>query len=181
MKLLFVCSALAAVLAVAPAQAQQAASSEPPTAESSTDGSVKVEGVEPSRVLGAIETDKLVEDRPAGEQVSVTTQAPPANTTAIEEVTTVEKTPTATVETKTEVVTPVSGRPTLDPDNPIAPEVAAVVNSGKKYTTQDIVLAQLEAIKKQPVIQPTTTITTTTTTPTASESPAPAEPATPPG
>jgi hypothetical protein len=183
MKILLVSSALGAVLAIAPVHAQQAASpQQPPTVQSTTEGSVTVQGVEPSKVLGAIDTAKLTEDRPADEQITVTTPAPPAGRTAVDEVTTVEKTQAATVETKTEVITPVSGRPTLDPKNPIAPEVAAVVNSGKKYTTKDIVMAQLEAIKNQPVSEPTTTITTTTTTPTAPpESAAPAEPATPPG
>jgi hypothetical protein len=183
MKLLLVSSALAAVFATAPAYAQQAPAQKPPTAESSTTGSVTVQGVEPSKVLGSIDTEKLVDDaKPADEQVTVTSQAPPANQAKVDEVTTVERTPTATVETKTEVITPVSGRPTLNPDNPIAPEVAAVVNSGKKYTTKDIVLAQLEAIKNTPVTEPTTTITTTTTTPTAPAEPAsPPEPATPPG
>jgi hypothetical protein len=77
----------------------------------------------------------------------------------------VAQTPTATVETRVETITPVSDRPKLDPETPIAPEVQAVASSGKKYTTKDIVLAQLEAIKKTPVSEPTTTITTTTTTP----------------
>jgi hypothetical protein len=77
----------------------------------------------------------------------------------------IAQTPSATIETRKETITPVSDRPKLDPEVPIAPEVQAVASSGKKYTTKDIVLAQLEAIKKTPVTEPTTTITTTTTTP----------------
>ena len=77
----------------------------------------------------------------------------------------IAQTPTATIETRKETITPVSDRPKLDPETPIAPEVQAVASSGKKYTTKDIVLAQLEAIKKTPITEPTTTITTTTTTP----------------
>ena len=77
----------------------------------------------------------------------------------------VAQTPTATIEKRVETITPVSDRPKLDPETPIAPEVQAVASSGKKYTTQDIVQAQLEALKKTPVSEPTTTITTTTTTP----------------
>ncbi len=98
-------------------------------------------------------------------EVTVTSESPPLNKAEVSEVTTIERTEAAEVETKTEVITPVSGRPTLDPENPIAPEVAAVVNSGKKYTTQDIVLAQLEAMRNTPITEPTTVITTTTTTP----------------
>src|SRR5262245_22987420 len=78
----------------------------------------------------------------------------------------VQQTPGATIETRKETATPVSDRPKLDPENPIAPEVQAVASSGKKYTTKDIVLAQLEAIKKTPITEPTTVTTTTVTTPT---------------
>jgi hypothetical protein len=78
----------------------------------------------------------------------------------------IKQTPGATVETRIETSTPVSGRPKLDPDHPIAPEVQAVASSGKKYTTKDIVLAQLEALKNTPITEPTTTTVTTTTTPT---------------
>jgi hypothetical protein len=129
---------------------------------------VTVQGVEPSKVLGAIDTEKLV-DQPPAEQGKVveTSEAPPAKA-AISVDTSTKQTADAIVETKTEVITPVSDRPKLNPDNPIAPEVLAVANSGKKYTTKDIVLAQLEAIKKTPVSEPTTVITTTTTTPTES-------------
>jgi hypothetical protein len=165
MKFLLASSALAAAFAVAPAFAQQSQPAKPPTAESTTQGSVTVQGVEPSKVLGSIDTGKLVDAKPADAQVAVTSESPPPNKSEVTEVTTVKNTPTAKVETKTEIVTPVSGRPTLDPSNPIAPEVAAVVNSGKKYTTADIVMAQLQAIKNTPSVEPTTTTTTTTTTP----------------
>jgi hypothetical protein len=79
--------------------------------------------------------------------------------------TNIQQTPSATVETRIETITPVSDRPKLDPETPIAPEVQAVASSGKKYTTQDIVLAQLEAVKKTPISEPVTTITTTKSTP----------------
>jgi hypothetical protein len=165
MKTLLVSSALAAVLAVAPAYAQQS----PPTsatADSATQGTVTVQGVEPSKVLGAIETDKLVDQPPAEQdKVAETSEVPPPKA-AISVDTSTKQTADATIDTKTEVITPVSDRPKLNPDNPIAPEVLAVANSGKKYSTQDIVLAQLEAMKKTPVSEPTTVITTTTTTPT---------------
>ena len=179
MKLLLVSSALAATLAIAPANAQQAPPQKPPAAEASTDGAVIVEGVAPSKVLGAIDTQKLVDDGSADEQVAVTTQAPLAGGIEVEKITRIEQTPTATVATRTEVITPVSGRPTLDPDNPIAPEVAAVVNSGNTYTTADIVMAQLEAIRNTPPVKPTTIIETKTTIPTVPAEPQ--EPAIPPG
>ena len=79
--------------------------------------------------------------------------------------TTVKETPSATVETTTEVIAPVSGRPELDAEHPIAPEVQAVVDAKKNYTTADIVKAQHEAMLATPVSEPTTIITTTTTTP----------------
>jgi hypothetical protein len=166
MKFLFISSALAAVLAVAPAYAQQSPA-KPATVDSSTQGTVTVQGVEPSKVLGSIDTGKLVDQPPADAQDKVveTSEAPPPKA-AISIDTSTTQTADAIVETKTEVVTPVSDRPKLDPDNPIAPEVQAVVDSKKKYTTKDIVLAQLEAMKKTPVSEPTTITTTTTTTPT---------------
>jgi hypothetical protein len=166
MKTLLVSSALAAVLAVAPAYAQQSPS-KPATVDSQTQGTVTVQGVEPSKVLGAIDTDKLVDQPPAEDEAKVaeTSQVPPPKA-AVSVDTSTKQTADATIDTKTEVITPVSDRPKLNPDNPIAPEVLAVANSGKRYTTKDIVLAQLEAMKKTPVSEPTTVITTTITTPT---------------
>jgi hypothetical protein len=77
----------------------------------------------------------------------------------------VTETPTAVIETKTETVSPISTRPAVDPDNPIAPEVKAVVAAKKNYTTADIVKAQHEAMLATPASAPTTVVTTTTTTP----------------
>jgi len=160
MKLLLASSALAIAFAVAPAYAQQPQS--PPV--SATEGSVKVEGVAPSQVLGAIDTEKLT-DKAEANAVAATDAQPPEAKTQVTVDTQVEKRADATVETKTEVITPVSGRPALDPENPIAPEVQAIVEKKKRYTTADIVAAQLEAIRNTPPVSPTTTITTTTTTP----------------
>jgi hypothetical protein len=171
MKFLLVSSALAAALVVAPAYAQQSPP-KPATGDSATTGTVTVQGVEPSKVLGSIDTSKLV-DEPAvtaDAQVAVTSE-PPTPKSAISVDTSTRQTADAIIDTKTEVITPVSDRPKLDPSNPIAPEVLAVANSGKKYSTKDIVLAQLEAIKATPVTTPTTTITTTVTTPTEPASP----------
>ncbi len=92
---------------------------------------------------------------------------PPAETptvqTSITVDTDVKETPTATVETRTEVIAPVAG-PQLDPEHPIAPEVQALVDAKKNYTTADIVKAQHEAMMRTPPTVPTTVITTTTTT-----------------
>lgn len=145
--------AVAALLA-APALAQ------PPV---SVEGAVKVEGIAPEKVLGAIDTDALVDG-----EASVTTQPagqPPEAKTQVIVETEVEETPTAIVETKTEVIQPVSERPAVDPANPIAPEVQAVVEAKARYTTADLVKAQHEAILATPPSMPTTIITTTTTTP----------------
>lgn len=90
---------------------------------------------------------------------------PPANTPLVVSKTTVEETPAATVETTTEAIIPVSDRPALNPENPIAPEVQAVVDTNKRYTTADLVNAQLAAVLATPASEPTTIITTTRTTP----------------
>ena len=164
MKLILASSALAAVLFVAPAFAQQAK----PEISKEKEGTLTVQGVEPSKVLGAIDTSKLTDSGQASSEASVQVaqQEPPPAKSSITVETTSEQTPTATIETKTEVIKPVSDRPKLDEEHPIAPEVMKVVNTKKRYTTKDIVMAQLEAVRNTPVTEPTTTITTTTTTPT---------------
>jgi hypothetical protein len=139
MKILLVSSALAAASFFAPAFAQQVT----PSHDSTVEGHAAVQLDQPA-------PDQAVAPKP---KTSVTIE------------TDVEQTTTAKVETRKETIVPVSDRPALNPENPIAPEVAAVATSGRKYTTQDIVLAQLEAIKNTPITEPTTTITTTTTTP----------------
>lgn len=144
----------AAALLAAPAFAQ------PPVA---VEGNVRVEGVAPEKVLGAIDTEKLVDGEAT--VAATATQQPPAPDTNVIVETEVTETPTAVVETKTEVIKPVSGRPTLDPANPIAPEVQAVVKAKQSYTTADLVKAQNEAVMATPVSKPTTVIKTTTTIP----------------
>jgi len=164
MKLILASSALAAVLFVAPAFAQQAK----PEISHEKEGTLTVQGVEPSKVLGAIDTSKLTDSHTGSAEASVQVaqQDPPPAKSSVTVETTSEQTPTAKIDTTTEVITPVSGRPALDPVHPIAPEVQAVVNTKKHYTTKDIVMAQLEAVRNTPVTAPTTVITTTTTTPT---------------
>jgi hypothetical protein len=156
MKLLLTSSAVGVALALSPAYAQQ-----PPPASPETEGEIIVQGVEPSEVLGAIETEKLV----AGPPAESDEPQPPTSKTEVIVDTEVQRTADAKIETTTEVIKPVSARPPLDPETPIAPEVQAVVDSKRNYTTADIVLAQLEAVRNTPVVQPTTTITTTTVTP----------------
>lgn len=158
MKLAIAAVALAAVLA-APALAQ------PPAV--STEGSVKVEGVAPEKVLGAIDTTQLVDAATsAGAQPPAEASKPKTQVTVE---TAVQETATATIETKTEVIEPVSDRPALDPDNPIAPEVKAVVDGKARYSTDDLAQAQLAAVLATPTSIPTTVITTTTTTPKADQ------------
>jgi len=142
MKMLLV-STLAVAFAAAPAFAQQ-----PPTAPATSQGQVTVQGAEPS----AVETTATVE------------VAAPQPSTAVTVATEVVDTPTATIATTTEIAAPQSDRPALDPNNPRAPEVQAVVAAKKNYTTADIAKAQHDAMLATPVSQPTTITTTTTTT-----------------
>lgn len=142
MKTLLASTALAIAFAAAPAYAQQ-----PPTPETAQ-GQITVQGAEPAVV----------------ETTLAAPEAPQPNTTVVID-TEVRETPAATVETTTEIITPVSDRPALDPNNPIAPEVKALVDSKKSYTTADIAKAQHEAMLATPISQPTTIVTTTTTTP----------------
>lgn len=152
MKSLLATAAAAALLAAVPAFAQ------PPTVV--TEGNVRVEGVAPEKVLGAIDPQKIAEDT----QPVETADAPVAATSVTVE-TKVEDTATARVETTTEVITPISTRPELDAANPIAPEVQAVVKANARYTTADIAAAQLAAVLATPASTPTTIVTTTRTTP----------------
>jgi len=161
MKSILVSAALAAILA-APAFAQQPPADTVPSSTVTAEGSVRIEGVSPEKVLGAIDTEALVEAE-AETQPAVTAEAP-APKTQVTVDTSVQQTATATIETKTEVIEPVSDRPQLDAANPIAPEVNAVVKAGASYTTKDIAEAQLAAVLATPASVPTTTITTTTTT-----------------
>lgn len=155
MKIHLVSAAMAALFA-APAFAQ------PPETAAAPKASITVEGVDPAEVLGAIDPTKLVDsDAPAATAQS----EPPANKPLVLSQTTVAETPTATIEQTTETIVPISDRPALNPENPIAPEVQAVVETKKHYTTADLANAQLAAVLATPASEPTTTITTTRTTP----------------
>jgi hypothetical protein len=162
MKRILASVALAAILA-APAFAQQPPTDTVPSSSVTAEGSVRVEGVAPDKVLGAIDTKELVDG------ATSTAAQPPQPKTQVTVETKVDETSTATIETKTEVIEPVSDRPTLDPSNPIAPEVKAVVDGKTRYTTEDIAEAQLAAVLATPASVPTTVITTTTTTPKADQ------------
>lgn len=156
MKLLLASTAAAVAFAIAPAYAQQ-----PPTAPETVQGNVTVQGLEPPKV-----GEQPATEHPAPVIVATAeTTQPPQPKTNVTVDTQVSETPTTTIETKTEIITPVSNRPALDPENPIAPEVKAIVSAKKNYTTADIVKAQHEAMLNTPVSQPTSIITTTTTTP----------------
>ena len=155
MKYAFASAALAAVFA-APAIAQ------PPT---TTEGNLRVEGIAPDKVLGAIDTEKLVNEPPPEATAPTPIAEAPAVKTSVTIDTDVRETPTAVVETTVATVAPVSTRPALDPANPIAPEVQAVVAAKKNYTTKDLAAAQLAAVLATPPSTPTTITTTTRTTP----------------
>lgn len=102
---------------------------------------------------------------PAFSQEPPTSDIPPNAKTRVTVDTQVKDKEDATVKTVTKEFTPVSGRPALNPNVPIAPEVQAVVDRGKRYTTKDLVNAQLEAMLATPATKPSTTVTTTITTP----------------
>ena len=156
MKRLIASAALAAALA-APAFAQQPPAT-PDTVQSNTvttQGQVAVQGAEPTTVQPTSQTE-------ATAAIDVADAPQPQTSVTIDTV--VSETPSATVETTTEIITPVSDRPILDAANPIAPEVHAIVAAKKNYTTADIVKAQHEAMLATPISQPTTVVTTTTTT-----------------
>jgi len=155
MKRALVSVAVAALLA-APAIAQ------PPTVEA--EGGVKVQGIAPEKVLGAIDTTQLVGGQPTETAQPAEIGAPEPRTEVTVD-TSVRETATAVVETRTEVIAPVSDRPEIDRANPIAPEVQALVSEKPRYSTADIARAQLAAVLATPPSMPTTTITTTTTTP----------------
>lgn len=170
MNRLLASAALAAFL-VSPALAQQQPPSETvPSSSVTAEGSVRIEGIAPEKVLGAIDTKALVdadldtEARTEAQPPADATAEAPAPKTQVTVDTSVQQTATATIETKTEVIEPVTDRPQLDAANPIAPEVQAVVEAGARYTTEDIAAAQLAAVLATPASVPTTTITTTTTT-----------------
>jgi hypothetical protein len=149
MKFVLATTALAAAMsfapAFAPASAQEAADQASPP--SATEGSIEVEGVKPSRVLGAIDTSKLV----APDHGAADAPPPaPGQTTTI-----------TTIETPAETARPLVTIASVNV--PLPQEVASVASTGK-YTTKDLVNAQLMAMNnapplKQPVIN-TTTITT---------------------
>ncbi len=168
MNRLLVSAALAAIIATPALAQQQPPTDTVPSSSVTAEGNVRVEGVTPGKVLGAIDTQALVEAEAeatadAKPPADIAAEAP-APKTQVTVDTSVQQTATATIETKTEVIEPVSDRPQLDAANPIAPEVQAVVEAGARYTTEDIAAAQLAAVLATPASVPTTTITTTTTT-----------------
>ncbi len=164
MKLLLASTALAFALAAAPAMAQPptpAAEEFVPAPQAPIEGGVTVQGIEAAKVLGAIDPTELT-DKPAIETAAV---EPPAPRSEITIDTEVVETASAKVETRTEVITPVSAEAPANLENPIAAQVQAVVDAKPNYTTADLANAQLAAVLAMPASLPTTTITTTSTTP----------------
>lgn len=171
MKLLAATTALSAVLACSPAFAQQSPPAPTPEANA-TEGTLKVEGIAPSKVLGAIDTKKLVQEESAADakvevqstaEVKPEPQAPLAKTADAQGVTQVpdpaDKTHSDTQSAATADVGVDTGK--------LPVEVAAAISDGK-YTTKDLVQAQLSALESAPpLVQPV--ITTTVTTQPASD------------
>lgn len=167
MKRMLIATTSAAVLAFAPAFAQQvtAPPADAPTAtvDAETQGSLKIEGVEPSKVLGAIDTSKLVDEQPA----------PQAEAQAEATVDADIDVATSTETEDSDVQVAAAGDIEVAGELPM--EVAAVVADGS-YTTEDLVTAQLEAVQASPAAGETIT-TTVTTTPSEEQAPPAVDPA----
>lgn len=172
MKLLAATTALAVVIA---ASAAANAQTPPPTPEAdATKGTVTVQGVPPSKVLGAIDTSKLVDQPSPGEKTDAQAKADadPNNLTAQVQAEQSTKPLAKTADAKGVTTKP-------DPNDithsdhasastgavgvqtaSLPAEVTATIADGK-YTTRDLVQAQLEAVKNAPpLVQPTITTTT---------------------
>jgi hypothetical protein len=163
MKLLAATTALAAVFACSPAFAQ----TPPPTPESqATSGSLKIEGVPPSKVLGAIDTTKLVDAQPADEakaeaQASAEVEKPQEPLARTADSQGVTQVPDPNDKTHSDTQSAATGA--LGVQTAALPEEITEAISDGKYTTRDLVQAQLEAVQRMPVITPTQTGTITTT------------------
>lgn len=145
MKYLLASTALAVAASFAPAFAQEAdkptTSASPPTA--TAEGNVIIEGVEPSKVLGAIDTSKLVDNPtpPLEQSADQTARTEPAVKPATPPEAIIAASPEANPALKT----------VASVDVPLPTEVAAVVEKGK-YKTADLVQAQLLAMNNAPPI-----------------------------
>lgn len=114
-------------------------------------GQVTVAGIPPSEALGAVDS-KQVAEKPAiagGEQ---TTGEPKPETASNEGTIAVEGAQPAAVlaaidPKKIAKVDDAAPTETASAEAYIAPEVQAVVDSKKSYTTKDLALAQLEAVR----------------------------------
>jgi hypothetical protein len=159
MKILLATTAMAAAMAFSPAFAQEADQQAAP-APKAADGSVLVEGLKPSKVLGAIDTSKLVDEN-ATDQTAESSPplSIPEKTTSI-----------TTIETPPENARPLVNIASVNV--PLPQEVAQVAQNGK-YTTQDLVKAQLMAMNNAPPIQQPVVTTTTITYPDDNATPAP--------
>jgi hypothetical protein len=151
MKLILATTALVAAISFSPAFSQKV-SDQQASAAPQADGSVKVEGVKPSKVLGAIDTEKLV--KPGSTETSSQEGAPlsiPTKTTSV-----------TTIETPPETAKPMVNIASVNV--PLPQEVASVASNGK-YSTKDLVNAQLMAMNTAPPIQQPVINTTTITYP----------------
>lgn len=180
MKLIAATTALAAVFAFSPAFAQ----TPPPTPEAeATTGTLKIEGIPPSKVLGAIDTTKLATENSADievaddakvevqstAEVQVQPQEPLAKTADAQGVTQV---PDPNDKTHSDVQSAATGDVGVDTGQ-LPVEVATAISDGK-YTTKDLVQAQLAALENAPPLeQPVITTTTTIQPATPDAAPAP--------
>jgi hypothetical protein len=150
MKFVLATTAIAAAMAVSPAFAQEASDQQASPAPRTGDGSVLVEGVKPSKVLGAIDTEQLVTP-PQDADAAAPPLSIPEKTTSV-----------TTIETPPDTAKPLVNIASVNV--PLPQEVAAVAQNGK-YTTKDLVKAQLMAMNSAPPIQQPVITTTTITYP----------------
>jgi hypothetical protein len=152
MKALLATTAIAAAFAFAPAYAQESKVTAGAAATTSSDvskekeGQLTIEGVTPAQALGAIDTSKLVDP--------VSAAATPGDPTAKAYIAAEADAPVAPDEK------PLQTAGISNEIAPISKEVQAVVGSGARYTTEDLVNAQLAAVEAEPTPDPTATSAT---------------------
>jgi hypothetical protein len=129
--------------------AEEVAAAEPSV--ESNRGQLTVAGIDPAQALGAIDTQKIVENPTIenGGQVASGTPTPTAQGVAIEGVAIEGVDPAAVlaaVDTTKLVGEDKDAAQTASADMDRPAEIQAVIDGGK-YTTKDLALAQLEAVR----------------------------------
>jgi hypothetical protein len=176
MKLFVVTTALAAAMSLSSAWAQEKSPPAPTPEANATTGSLTIQGIPPSKVLGAIDTSKLVDQPPPADDNNLTAkvqaeqsaqaQAPLAKSADAKGVTTK---PDPNDKTHSDAASASTGAVGVQTAS-LPAEVEAAISDGK-YSTRDLVQAQLEAVRRMPPVMPTTTTIVTTTPPSPDAAP----------